>query len=259
MPVKGQRPFLCHEIFEHSRGISPGRRNTYPERSFDSRAPAASKIIRIPITASTWFQRIENGTAIARNSLEKHSVLQIILRMEKFSQFDAIRDLFEKPGLADLGPKSRASALTVHDIDHAFKMSATSQTTDLLRAAALLWNDHLDEAHQIVQDLGNADASLLHAIMHRREPDYGNARYWFRKVGEHPSYIGLTLETTTILGNHPELQSFKMIASDRWNPLAFVDACEAAARKDLSTSGVEGLKAIQGIEMRSLVLAIGTR
>jgi hypothetical protein len=173
--------------------------------------------------------------------------------MEKSSQSVAIRELFEKPGLPALGPKSRASAVAIDEIEHAFKISAKSQTTDLLRAAALLWNDHLDEAHQIVQDLGNADASLLHAIMHRREPDYGNAKYWFRRVADHPSYPAMALKATTILANHPDLRGFQMIISDRWNPFAFVDACEAAALNRLSVESVEGLKTIQGIEMRSLV------
>ncbi|MDB6037499.1 MAG: hypothetical protein JWM99_1340 [Verrucomicrobiales bacterium] len=177
--------------------------------------------------------------------------------MEKFSHSVAIRELFEKPGLAELGPKGRVSAFTVHEIEHAFKTSVKSQATDLLRAAASLWNDHLDEAHQIVQDLGNTEASLLHAIMHRREPDYGNAKYWFRRVGDHPSYPAVALEATTILANHPDLRAFQMVASDRWNPFAFVDACEAAALDRLSITSVEGLMTIQGIEMRSLVSAIG--
>src|SRR5579862_1328236 len=60
---------------------------------------------------------------------------------------------------------------------------------DLLHALALLWHDRLDAAHQLVQAReGDAEADLLHALLHRREGDYGNARYWFAQVGAHPLY-----------------------------------------------------------------------
>jgi hypothetical protein len=176
--------------------------------------------------------------------------------MEKFSRSVAIRELFEKSGLPELGPKTRATAFPVHQIEDTLKTSAKGQTTGLLRAAVFLWNDHLDEAHQIVQDLGTSDASLLHAIMHRREPDYENAKYWFRRAGDHACYPALALEAAGILASHPDLRDFQMLATNHWNPFAFVDACEAAARDRLSSGSVEGLKVIQGIEMRSLVNTI---
>src|SRR4051812_45518056 len=55
------------------------------------------------------------------------------------------------------------------------------ETAELARAAVLLWHDHFEAAHELAQDVENADGSLLHAILHRREPDYMNARYWFRR------------------------------------------------------------------------------
>jgi hypothetical protein len=53
----------------------------------------------------------------------------------------------------------------------------------LLRA---LWHDARGEwnrAHQIAQDMDSADAAWLHAYLHRREGDLGNARYWYRRAG----------------------------------------------------------------------------
>src|SRR5262245_3188989 len=46
-------------------------------------------------------------------------------------------------------------------------------------SALWLWHDFLDESHQISQDIDTVSGSYWHAIMHRREPDYGNAKYWF--------------------------------------------------------------------------------
>jgi hypothetical protein len=67
-----------------------------------------------------------------------------------------------------------------------------ARTAELLQALALLWHDQLEAAHQLVQAReGDAEADLLHALLHRREGDYGNANYWFAAVGEHPLYAEL--------------------------------------------------------------------
>lgn len=38
-------------------------------------------------------------------------------------------------------------------------------------------------AHPVVQDLEDATASWLHALVHRLEGDLDNARYWYRRAG----------------------------------------------------------------------------
>src|SRR5262245_25063275 len=42
----------------------------------------------------------------------------------------------------------------------------------------LLAND-LNASHRISQELETPEGSYWHAVMHRREGDYGNAKYWF--------------------------------------------------------------------------------
>src|SRR4051812_15121140 len=57
-----------------------------------------------------------------------------------------------------------------------------------LHSALWLLHDFLDEPHAISQELNTPTGSLLHAIMHRREPDAWNSKYWLRRVGDHPVY-----------------------------------------------------------------------
>jgi len=52
---------------------------------------------------------------------------------------------------------------------------------------AALWHDRQgdwDKAHEIVQEISTAEASWIHAYLHRKEPDEANARYWYRQAGE---------------------------------------------------------------------------
>ena len=49
-----------------------------------------------------------------------------------------------------------------------------------------LWHDARGDwntAHEIVQRLDTTDAARIHAYLHRKEGDQGNARYWYRQAG----------------------------------------------------------------------------
>ena len=58
-------------------------------------------------------------------------------------------------------------------------------------AGMWLWNGFLDRSHEISQNIDTPEGSWWHGIMHRREPDAGNAAYWFRRVGDHPLFAAL--------------------------------------------------------------------
>lgn len=52
----------------------------------------------------------------------------------------------------------------------------------LLRA---LWHDargDWDVAHGIAQDVETPDGAWVHAYLHRKEGDIGNARYWYSRA-----------------------------------------------------------------------------
>src|SRR5262249_34109802 len=92
---------------------------------------------------------------------------------------------------------------------------------DMARACrAGLWLLHgfLDESHEISQGLDTAEGSYWHALVHRREPDFSNSKYWFRRVEAHPVFAELTRNAAEL--GYPSAAA--------WDPFAFVDACERA-------------------------------
>jgi len=58
---------------------------------------------------------------------------------------------------------------------------------DGIKAALWLYVDELDRSHAFSQDLHTPTGAYWHAIMHRREGDFPNAKYWYRKAGAHPA------------------------------------------------------------------------
>ena len=108
-------------------------------------------------------------------------------------------------------------------------------------AGLYLYFSCLDEAHTIAQDIETADGSFWHGILHRQEPDPGNAAYWFRRVGQHPIFPGL-LEAA---------QSFGYPSTAAWDPFAFIDAVESA-RQSPDTARETLIKKVQLAEWQLL-------
>lgn len=51
-----------------------------------------------------------------------------------------------------------------------------------------LYVDDLARSHALSQGINSRTGSAWHAIMHRREGDFGNCHYWFRSAGAHPAF-----------------------------------------------------------------------
>jgi hypothetical protein len=52
---------------------------------------------------------------------------------------------------------------------------------------AALWHDRQGDwagAHEAVQDDPSTDAAWVHAYLHRKEGDTGNARYWYSRADQ---------------------------------------------------------------------------
>ncbi len=98
------------------------------------------------------------------------------------------------------------------------KLVAAAKIPPLLRAGLYLYFDCWEEAHGVAQDINSAEGSYWHAIVHRQEPDAGNAAYWFRQVGEHAIFPALKTRAAEI----------GIPTSARWDPIAFIRYCESA-------------------------------
>ncbi len=66
---------------------------------------------------------------------------------------------------------------------------------------ALWWDGHGDweRAHKVAQDVAGADGAWVHAYLHRKEGDAGNAAYWYRQAGRRAASGELRVEWEAIV------------------------------------------------------------
>jgi hypothetical protein len=132
------------------------------------------------------------------------------------------------PGKPNQSIQSQLAALTPQT---AFEPLAIRDQNMASACLAGLWLYHnfLDESHRISQEIETSTGSYWHGILHRREPDYANAKYWFRKVGDHPIYKPLTAAAAEIAASAEAHPSAALLAKQsNWDPFAFIDLCEAS-------------------------------
>jgi hypothetical protein len=172
-------------------------------------------------------------------------------------QLAQLQALFDTAEPAALGPEPRAGRKPTAELDRALEQifvgpQKGSASADAIRALLFLWHDHLDQSHSISQDIHTADGSFIHGIMHRREPDFANAKYWFNRVGRHSAFPLIASRAATLTATPAEQKRLEDIsAGGDWDPFAFIDACEQAARR--SPAGQPFLQRLQQIEFSVLL------
>ena len=150
--------------------------------------------------------------------------------------------LLTESRLASLGPGSPEPEVHVElrRFDpHTDLGNATSDRDSARACHSGLWLyfDYLDESHTISQEINTREGSYWHAIMHRREPDPTNGKYWWRQVGSHPVLSQLISEAPALGYNYT-------------NPLDFVDFCERV--RDTGTTYENLAKQVQLLEWQLL-------
>lgn len=96
--------------------------------------------------------------------------------------------------------------------------------------------DALDAAHSIFQDDRSPEGSYWHGMLHRREGDFPNAKYWLQRAGRIPA----------------------LRAVPEFDPVRFVSLCENAARRSPKEDPVELLE-MQRMEWGLLLAAAHTK
>ena len=99
-------------------------------------------------------------------------------------------------------------------------------------AGLWLWHDFLDVSHTISQSIDTPTGSYWHAIMHRREGDFSNAKYWYRRVGDHPAIESIGPRINLLTDTLPADKMIFRLTANGFDPYAFVDLVEAAYRQD---------------------------
>lgn len=183
---------------------------------------------------------------VARESLASDSFCAIVLRgdfaatwlplaprMDRFPEASPRRDKF---------PGGLTSALLISAVDRALEGTriSSAERKCITSGILLLW-DFLDESHEISQTMEGRGsprtADYWHGIMHRREPDAGNAAYWFRRVGSHPAFESLA---ANLIGSMQEigasedeckLATQKLISNGSLAPFSLIELSTQALRK----------------------------
>lgn len=135
------------------------------------------------------------------------------------------------PGLDDQ-PKCPETTTRIREVMMAHPQLQRSP----IEAALWLLAGDLERSHEVSQAIENSTGSYWHGIMHRREGDFWNSKYWFQRVGEHSILIELAQQCEQSIHSNPTLFA-ELPKSDLSNPrkvaYTLVDGCQQALGRTL--------------------------
>ena len=88
----------------------------------------------------------------------------------------------------------------------------------LVRAGLFYYHNALEDSHKQAATLDGDIASYWHGMVHRREGDFENARYWMRRAGEQPVFQEMQGRASDA--------SPHMSRQSNWDPFLFIHLCE---------------------------------
>jgi hypothetical protein len=155
-------------------------------------------------------------------------------------QFAPLLDVDRRRPL-DAGQPNRAAvaALQQITIDEAFVHAAPARSPRIADremascclAGVWLLHDYLDESHNVSQRIDTPAGSYWHAIMHRREGDFSNSKYWYQRVGGHAVLDAVRQRVAEFAYNRSlgtQSSTLPKTVDRDWDPFEFVDLCELA-------------------------------
>jgi len=213
--------------------------------------PDGPVVGRSQVPVSSIIERLEQGeswaAAVSELALEPLDVVAALA-------LDALGDegSLGLPLIQGDPPRPALSSALNEPAIRAVAPDSDRGTRLALAAGLLQIYDFWDASHHAAQaadDLGErAFSSYWHAIAHRREPDPGNAAYWFRRVGQHPLLTTLWQAAQPIFAT--EENSVTLSRAGRWDSMAFVDMC---ARVQPGSKEEALARRFQRIEMLTLL------
>jgi len=207
------------------------------------------------------------ATAVAQQAASSNTMLQTLLGGDRETDFVSALpcvDRFPQVSEMQLTPNSGVdSAALKSAIDRALsgvKISTFEQKC--ISAGILLLWDFLNDSHEISQTMEGRGtprtADYWHGIMHRREPDAGNAAYWFRRVGKHPAFESLAMNLdgwmaeTGASEEEKTLARKKVATNGSFDPFAMIELSTIAMRFPAQLED-DTLRRMQYLEMLNLL------
>lgn len=149
-----------------------------------------------------------------------------------------VAELLTPERVPELGPGSanREVEPKLDALERSLDLGAAIHNREAARCCVSgLWlhHDFLDRSHEISQEISAPMGSYWHGIMHRREGDFWNAKYWFRRAGELPACqeIAATLPQAEEVWREtlgPVPADVAVLIHLGWDPARFVDTVESA-------------------------------